>query len=281
MSDALMGVTETSASALANVANQAQLYLIQKSILLPTVTDFSYLAVKGASSIKLPRSGGFTVGGKTENTAVEAQIITYAADTITFNHRVVQFLLEKTASQFSALDIASDAVMKASKALALDIDSLILTELQLGSASNPDHQIVFIDTTNDVIAKGDILAARKLLVNQNIDPRECYMAVGSEKEAEMLALADFVDASKYGSNEPVMNGEIGKLFGMKVLVHSLITDYMVCWHPSAVGVAFAQDIQIDTQKDLANIADRFSLDCLFGAEVLDGGKRCVKVDSTN
>lgn len=281
MADALIGVTETSAAALANISNLAQSFLIQNSILLPTVTNYSNLAVPGASSIKLPRSGGFTVGNKAENTAVDAQIITYAADTITFSHRTVQFLIEKLAKNQSVVDVVSDAVMKATKALALDVDVKILTELQLASSSGPDHQINFIDTVGDVIAKGDVLAARKLLVDQNVNPRECYLAFGSEKEAELLGLADFVQAERYGSNMPIMAGEIGMIYGMKVLIHTSITDYMLAWHPSAVGAAFSQAIELDFDKDLANIGTRYSLDYIFGAKVLDSGKRCVKVDSTN
>lgn len=276
-----MGVTETSAAALANVASMAQSFLIQKSVLLPTVTNYSSLAVKGASSIKLPRSGGFTVGTKAENTAVDAQVITYAADTISFSHRAIQFLVEKLAEKQSVVDVVSDAVMKATAALALDLDAQILTELNLASSSGPDHQINFIDTSGDVIAKGDILAARKLLIDQNVNPRECYIGVGSEKEAELLALADFVQAERYGSNTPIMNGEIGMIYGMKVIVHTSIPDYMLVWHPSAVGYAFSQPIELDFQKDLANIGTRYGLDFIFGAEVLDSGKRCVKVDSTN
>ena len=280
MADALMGVTETSAAALANIANMAQSFLIQESVLLPTATNYSSLAVQGASSIKLPRSGGFTVGEKTEGTAVSAQVITYAADNISFSHRTIQFLIEKLAARQSVVDVVSDAVMKATKALALDVDEKILAEIQLASASSPDHQIVFADTSADVLAKGDILGARKLLINQNINPRECFLAVGSEKEAEMLAIDDFVHAEKYGSGN-IMNGEIGMLYGMRVLVHTSITDYMVAWHPSAVGYAFQQNIQLDFSKDLAHIGTRYSLDYIFGAEVLDGGKRTVKVDSTN
>jgi N4-gp56 family major capsid protein len=259
----------------------AQSFLIQESVLLPTCTDYSNLAVPGASSIKLPRSGGFTVQDKQENVSADAQVITYASDTITFSHRTVQFLIEKLAARQSVVDVVSDAVMKATKALALDIDEKILAEINLGSASAPDHQIVFADTVNDVLAKGDILAARKLLIDQNINPRECFLAVGSEKEAEMLAIEGFVDASKYGSASPVMLGEIGMVYGMRVLVHTSISDYMVAWHPSAVGYAFSQPIELDFDKDLANIGMRYSLDYIFGAEVLDGGKRCVKVDSTN
>lgn len=281
MADALIGVTETSANALANVAQMAQQFLIQQSVLLPTATDYSSLAVPGAGSIKLPRSGGFTVGDKAENTAVDAQVITYAADTISFSHRTVQFLIEKIAAKQSVVDVVSDAVMKATKALALDIDEKIITELNLASASAPDNQIVFADTTGDVLAKGDILAARKLLIDQNINPRECFLAVGSEKEAEMLAIEGFVDASKYGASSPVMLGEIGMVYGMRVLVHTSVSDYMLAWHPSAVGYAFQQNIELDFDKDLANIGTRYSLDYIFGAEVLDSGKRCVKVDSTN
>lgn len=281
MADALIGVTETSASALANVASMAQSFLIQNSVLLPTCTDYSSLAVQGASSIKLPRSGGFVVGTKSENTPVDAQIISYSADTITFSHRTVQFLIEKLAQKQSMVDVVSDAVMKATKALALDLDIALLTELNLASSSGPDNQIVFADTSTDVLAKGDILAARKLLVDQNINPRECFLAVGSEKEAEMLAIEGFVDASKYGAATPVMLGEIGMVYGMRVIVHTSITDYMLSWHPSAVGYAFSQPIELDFDKDLANIGSRYSLDYIFGAEVLDSGKRVVKVDSTN
>lgn len=281
MADALMGVTETAANALANISNMAQSFLIQQSVLLPTVTSYSSLAVPGASSIKLPRSGGFTVGDKAENTAVDAQIITYAADSITFSHRTVQFLVEKLAQKQSVVDVVQDAVMKATKALALDVDTKILAQLALASASAPDHQLLFTDTVTDVVAKADILAARKLLIDQNINPRECYIAVGSEKEAELLAISDFIDASKYGSNSPIMAGEIGMIYGMKVVVHTSVVDQMYIWHPSACGYAFSQNIELDFDKDLANIGTRYSLDYIFGAKVLDSGKRCVFVDSTN
>lgn len=281
MADALMGVTETAANALANISSLAQTFLIQNSVLLPTSTNYSALAVQGASSIKLPRSGGFTVGNKAENTAVDAQVITYAADSITFSHRTVQFLIEKLAQKQSVVDVVQDAVMKATKALALDVDVKILAELAQASASGPDHQLVFVDTATDVVARADVLNARRLLINQNINPRECFIAVGSEKEAELLAISDFIDASKYGSNSPIMLGEIGMIYGMRVIVHTSITDQMYVWHPSAVGHAFSQQIELDMDKDLANIGMRYSLDYIFGAKVLDGGKRCVFVDSTN
>lgn len=282
MADLLTGVTETSAAALANVSAIAQSYLVQNSVLLPTVTDYSYLAVKGASTVKIPKfASGFTVGAKAENTALERQTIAASADTITLAHKAIAFGIEKMASKMTMVDVAKEYVLRATKDLALDLDNQILTELKLASSSNPDHQHVFIDTSGDVIAKGDILKARKNLVDQNLNPRECYLGFGSEKESELLNLADFIQAERYGSNMPIMAGEIGMIYGMKVIIHTSITDYMVAWHPSAVGYAFSQNIELDFDKDILNVGTNYVLDFIFGAEVLDSGKRCVHIDSTN
>lgn len=282
MADALIGITEVTAASLAEISQEAQSYLQQKSMLLPTVKDYSYLAGPGVKSVAVPRAGGFTVGSKSENTSLDAQIITMAADTISLvNHRAVQFLVEDYASQKAKVNIVAEAVLRGTADLAVDLDNYIITELRLASASAPDHQVVFADTTNDIIAKADILAARALLQAQYIDPRECYIGVGPEKENEMLALADFIQAERYGSNDPVMNGEIGKVFGMRVIVHTGFADQMAVWHPTAVGVAIQQGLRFQSQPDLANLGVRYSLDMIHGCEILDSGKRCVLTDSTN
>jgi hypothetical protein len=282
MADALIGITETQAAAKTEISNVAQMYLKQASILMPTVVDYSYLAGPGVKAVNVPRSGGFTVGSKSENTAIEAQIITYAADSIALTyHRAVQFLAEDIATVQSVIGI-QDAIMKATKDLAYDIDAAIFAALLAGpSTSAPDHSVVFADTSGDVVAKADILAARKLLRTQNIDPRECFILIGPEKEAELLALADFIQAERYGSNAPIMNGEFGTIFGMKVLVHSVVTDQMITYHKSALGFALQQGITYASQSDLANLGMRHSLSYLAGFKVMDSGKRHVLTDSTN
>jgi len=282
MADALMGVTETSASALANISSMAQLYLQQESKLLPTVSDFSSLAVPGSSSIKLPRSGGFTVGDKSENTAVDSQVITYAADTISLDqHRVVQFLLEDIANQQAMVNVIQDAVLKASKDLAYDIDAKIKAEFDNASTSAPDHVIQYNDATNEDIELTDILEMRRLLIAQNINPQECFLGVGNSQEKNMLLIDNFIDASKYGSERPVMAGEIGQIYGMRVIVSNVFsgTD-SYAWHPTACGFAMQQAVRVQRDYDLANLAWRYSLDYLGGFEVLDSGKRVVKIEET-
>jgi hypothetical protein len=284
MADALMGVTETSATAKTIIDSIAQKYLIQESKMLPLLSDYSKLVVPGASAVKIPRSGGFSPASKSENTSFDASIITYAGDTISLNyHRAVQFLLEDIAQWEASVDIVSDAVMKASKDLALDFDKKLIDVLIAGaSTSAPDHVIQYTDGTNEDIELADILAARKLLIDQNIDPRECFMVVGSGQERHMLKIDNFIDASKYGSAQPVMNGEIGSVFGMKVVLHTYLSssNKSLFFHPSAAGYAFAQQLRVQNQSDLANLGQRWSLDYLAGASVLDSGKRVVVIEET-
>lgn len=281
MADALTGVTETSATARALVAQMAQNYLIQESKMMGLVTNYSSLAVPGSSSLKLPKAGGFTVGNKAENTAVDAQISAFAVDTLNFNvHRVVQFLVEDMANTQASVDVIAEYVLRASKDLALDIDKNIIAQLRLGSASAPDHEIAFTDATNEDIELADILNARRLLMIQNIDPRECFFAVGPDQEANMLKIANFIEAEKYGSNSPILNGEIGQVYGMKVIVHTSLAQEALVWHPSAVGFALQSPVRVQREYDLPNLAQRYSLDYIGGFQVLDGGKRNVHITET-
>jgi len=282
MADALMGQTEIAAASKADVSSVVQSFLIQEAKLLGKVSDYSQFAVKGAKSVDLPISGGFSAVAKAENVASDSQIITYAADTITFNqHDQVQWLNEEIADNQAAINLLQDQLMKASKALALQVDTDIVTELKLASASAPDHQVVFASTGDDIVALGDVLAAKALLETQNIEFNECYIGVGPEKMNEMLAIASFIQAERWGNSEPIQKGVIGSIYGAKVVQSSLFADFMCTWHPSAVGIAFQRGATFQSQADLANLGIRYSLDQRYGVEVLDSGKRCVLTDSTS
>lgn len=284
MADALMGNTEVTATSKTIVDSLAQKYLVQEAKLMPLLSNFSNLVVKGASVVKVPRSGGFSVASKSENTAADASIITYAADSITLNrHRYIQFLLEDYASGVASVDVVSDALLKASKDLALDFDTFMISTMIAGaSTSSPDHVIQYTDATNEDIELNDFLNARKLLIDQNIDPRECYCLIGSTQEKNALKIADFIDASKYGSNMPIVAGEIGMVYGMKVILHTGMTssNKTLFFHPSSLGFAFAQTARVQNFYDLAQLGQRWSLDTIYGASVLDSGKRLVVIEET-
>jgi N4-gp56 family major capsid protein len=281
MADVLNGLTEVSATSKAMIAQLAQKYLVQESKMMGLVTNYSSLAVPGASSIKLPKAGGFTVGDKAENTAADRQTVTFAADTISLNvHRQVQFLVEDIAGMQASVDVIAEYILRASKDLALDIDTKIIAQLKAASAASPDHEIQFTDATNEDIELADIVNARKLLALQNLDPRECFMGVGPDQEANMLKIANFIEAEKYGSNMPIVAGEIGMVYGMRVIVHTGLSNEAIFWHPSAVGFALQQGVRVQSQYDIRNLGWNYSLDYVGGFQVLDAGKRNVHLQET-
>jgi|GEM_PF-3545628 N4-gp56 family major capsid protein len=279
MADVLMGVTETNSTAIDVISSRVQEYLQQESKMLPLVSNFSDLVVPGSKQVEIPKSGGFVVNSKSENVSVDAQSITYSTDAIALDqHRVIQWLIEDIASEQSAVRILEDALMKAGKDMARDIDQALINRLEAASASAPDHRVGYANNPTDTIQEADILNARKLLQQQYIDPMECFLGVSPSQEEAMLKLTNFIRADYYGGGQPLVSGEIGRVFGVRVIVHNDFEDLKsIMWHPTAAGFAqqFAPRFQSDL--DLANLGRRYSLDCLYGTQTLDSGVRSVMI----
>ena len=166
--------------------------------------------------------------------------------------------------------------MEAAKELALQIDKDLIVELKLVSTSGPDHLLDYANTPTDTLAVADIVNARKLLNIQNVPMADRYMLISPAQEAALLQISDFVHADKYGSAEGVMNGELGRIYGFRVLMHSTLADAQaIFYHKSHVGFAQQMQPEFKTAFDLASASDEFLLHTVYGAEVLDSGKRGV------
>lgn len=278
MADTLIGVTETSATGRDEISQAVQLYLQQESKMLPLVSNYSSMVVKGSKSVNIPKSGGFTVAAKTENTAADAQSLTYDTDALALDkHRQVQFLIEDIADEQAVPAIVEDALRKAGKDMARDLDQIIITSLENASNAAPVHRVAYANNPTNTIQETDILNARKLLQVQYINPMECYLGIHPDQEEAMLKLTNFIDASKFGS-EVIPNGVIGKVFGLKVVVHNdFNTLKTMVWHPTALAYAGQFGPRVQSDYDLANLGWRYSIDSLFGVGHLDDGKRAVLV----
>jgi N4-gp56 family major capsid protein len=69
----------------------------------------------------------------------------------------------------------------------------------------------------------DIRECRLEVKNNNYKPR--LMFISPYIESKLLSLTAFIDASQYGEREPILNGEIGKIMGMKVIVTTNLDAY--------------------------------------------------------
>jgi N4-gp56 family major capsid protein len=278
-----MGVTETSAAGQDIVSAVVQTQLEASAQLIFTIQDESARATKGAKSVSFPRAGALDPADKAENTPTTTQALTYAADQLLLTGHVQTLVrLEDIASVQAIVDVEADILKRAATGMAKKFDTAIYTALRDGaSASAPDH-IVALSSGGTALDEAAILGARKLLDLQNVPADDRFMVVSPYQEAQLLAIANFIQAERYGSNMPIMNGELGRVFGFRVIKTTVAASAVVlCYHRSACAFARQVDPKWEAQRaPLEYLADNYSLSSLYGVKVLDSGKRNVTLNAS-
>lgn len=273
-----IGVTEAGSTRQALVSSIVQEVIAEKAQLLPLITDYSAAAQPGSQSLGIPRRDTFGAATKSENTAVSNSEMTFSVDSIAFEHKYVSAKIEDMARVQSSVDVPGEVVKEIGEAMAREADALILAQLKLASTS-PDHVLPYADATNDDIALADITNIRKLLRSNGkvmFNDERSFLLVSPEQEEYLLQLSNLIDASKYGSDVAIKTGEIGKVFGMRIVVSDLLTaTESIGFHASAVGFAAQQSFKLEFDRDLANLADHYVGSGLMGAKVMNSGLRNV------
>lgn len=283
MSDVDMGVTETSATGQDLVSAIVQQQLISTAQLIYAVQDESARATKGTKSVSFPRTGNLDPTAKVENTPTDSQALTFAADQLALNQYYQTLVrLEDVADVQSVVDVPGEILMRAARGMAKKFDSAIYAALKAGASASTPDQILNHYGSSAQITVAKIAEARKLLNRQDVPFDDRFMLISPEQEAEMLAIANFVNADQYGSNVALVNGEIGRVFGFRVLMSTICEDDVTLyWHRSACAFARQIDPKWETQRaPLANLSDEYSLSSLYGVKVLDSGKRNVTANAT-
>lgn len=272
-----MGVTEIVATSMDQVADLVQETLKQKSILLPTVTDYSKFAIKGSKQVEVPRRDQLTAANKAENTDLTLQQLTFAVDTITLNlHKAIAVELEDIARMQATPDVEAEIVQEMANELALQLDKDLIAQIEATSAAAPDHRINFANDPTDTIQQIDILDARKLLNDALVPLSERFLLIPTDQEKAMLLISDFVRADQYGSSLGLREGELGRIYGFTVMMHTSVTVLTTSfYHKTHVGYATQLNTRFDRDRNVKNVADTFVMSWLYGTQVLDSGKRGV------
>lgn len=281
MADVLTGLTETSATAEAIVSAEVQEVLVAQMVVPPTISDYSSMVGPGMDRVKIPRFGSFTVNTKAENTAVDAQSVAFATDSLLLDqHKVVQVLVEDIADLQAKVAITQVYVQQMAKDLAADMDLKLINDIETGtSASAPDHRVAYAGAT---LAKADILGARQLLNTQNVPMADRTLLVSPVSEAALMAISEFTRVDEAGGSAALRNGQIGKLFGFDVIMSSQVEDAKtLAYHKSAHAFARQLAPRVQQFNDIPNLAQRWSVDHIFGSKSLDSGKRQVLLGSAS
>jgi hypothetical protein len=275
MANANIRTTDISAVSLDIVSAYVQQYLWQNAVLMGTVLDRSSDAMPGVKSIDFGRRTGIEAQTKTANTTLESKRMSWSADNLALDkHEVVYTILEDSADIESAVQQEPQILEASVQALMTMLEGRIYTALAATSALAPKHRVNF--KTNSVISLTDILAARKLLNVQNCPFENRWMAIHPDQEETVLALKNIIEASKYPGTTTVVNGEIGRIYGFRVVVSNNVTaDSALFYH--STHVAFARQLALSWESDrkLSDVGTEYLLQQKYGVKTLDAGVRGV------
>ena len=128
----------------------------------------------------------------------------------------------------SRVDLIEQAKYVVAQAIEEDIETAITEEIDTtvdstnvvygGDATAPDELAAGDTITTDLVAD-----AIKLVKDNNFVP--AYLFIKPAQEAVFFKSSQFTNAAEYGSNEVVLNGEIGKYLGVKVITSTLTQSY--------------------------------------------------------
>jgi hypothetical protein len=259
--------------------------LLKAAKLRPTVSDYSGSVGQGDKSVEIPKFTASFTGPDDINTdgttAAAFQNYTLGTDAILLNkHKVLPYRITDRAKIQSAVNLEAEAAKSAGQNMGIYIDDQIIARLREASAAAPDH-VIDLETGADISGTGTKLTlqtvaiARKKLKEQNVpEDGSWWLVIPPEQEKEMILIDNFRNADKYGSREALLEGEIGRVYGFRVMVHNgLASNECFAYTPKAVGFAMQQEVKFEKQRaDVRLQADDYSFTLLMGDVNLSDGK---------
>lgn len=104
-----------------------------------------------------------------------------------------------------------------------------------------------IDATSaGSLAYEDLLSGASLIRSKKWTPN--FLLINPSQMAEILKDNRFIDASRYGDREALINGEVGKISGMKVLVTTQIDDGQAIYVDSTRAAWLALKRPVDLKR---------------------------------
>jgi N4-gp56 family major capsid protein len=175
-------------------------------------------------------------------------------------------------SQQSVVNLEAELSRKAGREFALYMDKEAIAVL----ATLTDA--VTYTGAGSTLALADITEARKKLNRNNVSADNRYLLISPEREQDMLNLPNFIKADEYGARDALLNGEIGRVFGFRVIVSNLLSAAQsFAYHQECVAYAIQSDISFESQRAHVTLrATDYSFAAGWGLCLTYEGKKGVK-----
>lgn len=272
------------------VAEVVQRELQAQAKLAGLFRDYSELVGKGTASLKIPRADSFTVSTRDNATptAANPSNLTFAFDQIDLDQsKYVYYVIPGDVELDAKPSYELTAAQRAASAHGRNMDIVRLDELWGGADSGQD--IDFVSGTSDIedtllqmIQKGDEA--------NMLDDGERFLIVRPSERKQLLGVANFVQADKYGNNMALVSGELGSLYGVRVVVTNLAGSAaaasggifgdgkMILCHRESLGFAFHRQPTHDMDKAIEYGAGSMAhtWDIKYGLKALQDGDLIVR-----
>lgn len=283
---AITSAANTASTEMTLITQIVQAELLENTVILGSVMDHSDKVQDGLKTIEIPRfeadqtAGSGRFGGPSAQnpdgeTPVAFKTASLTTDTINLDKwENLPYRIPDRVAMQSRVPLEAELARKAGKEMAIYMDQ----EIQAVLATLT--KVVNYATASQM-ALVDITEARKELNKENVPQTDRVLLISPDKEQDMLNIENFIHADKYGAREALLNGEIGRVFGFRVLVSNLLADdEAYAYHRECVGYAMQHQVDFETQRADVNIrATDYSYAVGWGCTLMYDGRKGVKFEN--
>lgn len=272
------------------VAERVQRELQASSKLAGLFTDYSELVGKGTASLKIPRSDSFSVQNRDNATptAASASNLTFTFDQIDLDQsKYVYYVIPGDVELDAKPSYELTAAARAASAHGRNMDIARIDELWAGSANSPEVEYdAGVSDIEDVL----LSMIQEADEQEMLDDGNRFLIVRPQERKALLSVANFVQADRYGDRTPLVSGELGMAYGVRIVVISHVGTQadgnaitfgdgnMILCHKESLGFAFHRRPQHDMDKAIEYGAGSMAhtWDVKYGLKLMQDGKLVIK-----
>jgi N4-gp56 family major capsid protein len=206
---------------------QIEAFAQAKTVVAPLGVQNTELLNKPGKTLNIAVNSAISAVALADTVSLTVQALDWSQVTVTPGEYGGAFQITRAELDRSFSNLLNEKSADAGYALAKVKDETILAGLVAGATTT----IYANGVTNSAITSTDIfetdLIADGVKSLRVLNRDALYLVIHPYQEARLLKSSDFIDASKYGGREAIMNGEIGKYLGLRVFTTTLI--------PTALG----------------------------------------------
>ena len=261
--------------------------LIRSAKLLTTIVDYTSSVADGIKQIEIPRYDSHFADPADQNpdgtTPVTAQTVDFAVDTLALDKwKTLAYEIPDRVSRQSRIPLEAELAASAGRTFGKYMDDEIIAVLRQASAAAPDHRTQLQGGTNDEITLDNVAEARELLNKADVTEEDRFLIISPAQERHMLNIQNFIRANEYGSREALLDAEIGRVFGFRVMVHNGLADAeAIAYQRQAAGYAMQKSMQFETRRaDLKLQKNEYAFSAGWGTVLLEQGVKQVLMNAT-